>query len=330
MLHGTSGDEAEQVTPRIIELLPDGCEYKTDALGNLIVTKKGEKAPKNKVMLAAHQDEVGFIVTYINADGTLKIAPVGGISPEVVPGRRLVFKNGTVGIVGGKAVHQQTDDEKAKLQKFSDMNMDIGAKNKEQAEKHVAIGDCAYFEPNYAELGNGIISAKALDDRAGCAIMLRLLAKELPYDVTCVFTVQEEIGTRGAKTAAYTVNPDYALVLETTTACDFAGNEGEKRVCELNRGCVISYMDRATIYPKELYRLAFSKAEQKGIPCQTKTMVAGGNDSGAIHTAVGGIKTLALSVPCRYLHSPCCAASKSDIEATERLAYEMYVTLCEL
>ena len=302
---GTSGDEGD-VTKLILSMLPQECDAKIDPLGNIVVNKKGAKTPKNKVMLAAHQDEVGFIVTYITDDGNLKFTTVGGINPEVVIGRQLHFKNGTVGVVGG-----------------------IGASSKAEAEKYVSPGDCAYFRSDYTELGNGYLREKALDDRIGCAIMVDILNKNLPYDVTCVFTVQEEIGTRGAKVAAYTVKPDYAIVLETTTACDFSGNDGEKRVCELGKGCVVSYMDRSTIYDRELYRLGFEKAKEINVPCQTKTLVAGGNDSGAIHSSVGGIRTVALSVPCRYLHSPSCMIKKSDVQSTAELAYAMYLALAE-
>lgn len=224
---GTSGDEGE-VTQLIISMLPEDCEKKIDALGNLIVNKKGRAVPKNKVMLAAHQDEVGFIVTYITEQGYLRFAPVGGINPETVIGRQLSFKNGTVGAVGIKALHQQSEDERGKPVKFDSMLIDIGAKSREEAEKYVLPGDCAYFGCGYTEYGNDMLKAKALDDRAGCAMLIDLLNKELPYDVTCVFTVQEEIGTRGAKAAAFSVKPDYAIVLETTTACDFSGNENEK------------------------------------------------------------------------------------------------------
>ena len=327
-LDAVSGDEAA-VRDYIINKIKNHCEYKIDPLGSIIAFKKGKKTPMNKVMLAAHQDEVGFIVTYITDDGLLKLSAVGGINHEVAVGRQLHFAGGTVGVIGGKAVHQQSEEERSKPVKLDSLTMDIGASSKAEAEKYVSLGDCAYFESNYTELGDGYLREKALDDRVGCAIMIDMLNKPLPYDVTCVFTVQEEIGTRGAKTAAYTVNPDYAIVLETTTACDFSGNDGEKKVCLLGGGCVISYMDRGTIYDRELYRLGFDLAKKSDIPCQTKTLVAGGNDSGAIHTSVGGIRTVALSVPCRYLHSPSCTIKKSDAENTAKLAYEMYLALCE-
>lgn len=325
---GTSGDEGD-VTKLILSMLPQECDAKIDPLGNIIVNKKGAETPKNKVMLAAHQDEVGFIVTYITDDGNLKFTTVGGINPEVVIGRQLHFKNGTVGVVGGKAVHQQSPKERDEPVKLDTLTIDIGASSKAEAEKYVSPGDCAYFRSDYTELGNGYLREKALDDRIGCAIMVDILNKNLPYDVTCVFTVQEEIGTRGAKVASYTVKPDYAIVLETTTACDFSGNDGEKRVCELGRGCVVSYMDRSTIYDRELYRLGFEKAKEINVPCQTKTLVAGGNDSGAIHSSVGGIRTVALSVPCRYLHSTSCMIKKSDVQSTAELAYAMYLALAE-
>ncbi len=325
---GTSGDEAD-IAKLIISKLPENAEYTVDPLGNLIVTKKGAGTPKNKVMLAAHMDEVGFIVTYITSDGYLRIAPVGGINPETVLGRQLTFRNGITGVIGTKAVHQQSEDEREKPVKISAMFLDIGAVSKEEAEKYILPGDCAYFTGEFIEFGDGMLKSKALDDRIGCAIMIEMLNKDLPYDITCVFTTQEEIGTRGAKAAAYSVAPDYALVLETTTACDFSGNDGEKRVCELSKGCVVSYMDNGTIYSRDLYHLAFDTAKEKNIPCQTKSLVAGGNDSGAIHVSRGGIKTLALSVPTRYLHSPACVVKYSDVKATADLAYEMYCKLCE-
>ena len=276
---GTSGDEGD-VTKLILSMLPQECDAKIDPLGNIIVNKKGAKTPKNKVMLAAHQDEVGFIVTYITDDGNLKFTTVGGINPEVVIGRQLHFKNGTVGVVGGKAVHQQSPKERDEPVKLDTLTIDIGASSKAEAEKYVSPGDCAYFRSDYTELGNGYLREKALDDRIGCAIMVDILNKNLPYDVTCVFTVQEEIGTRGAKVAAYTVKPDYAIVLETTTACDFSGNDGEKRVCELGKGCVVSYMDRSTIYDRELYRLGFEKAKtlELGIANKINSYHVNGDD----------------------------------------------------
>ena len=318
-LPGTSGDE-ETVRNAIIERLPSDVTYRVDNLGSLRVEKKGANTPAKKLMMAAHMDEVGFIVTYINEDGTLAFAPVGGILPAVVFGRQLVFKNGVHGAVAGKPLHLLKSEEEDSQPKLSDLCIDIGADNREDAEKLVSIGDCAYFIGEQTDFGDGFMAGKALDDRAGCAIMLELLHKELPCDCTFVFTVQEEIGTRGAAAAAYSVKPDIAVVLETTTACDISGVEGEKKVCVLGEGPVVSYMDRSTIYDRELYRLAFDTAKELDIKCQTKSVVAGGNDSGAIHKAVGGVRTVAVSLPCRYLHSPSCVIKESDLYGSARLA----------
>ncbi len=317
-LNGASGDESD-VTEEIIKLLPKNAKYKIDPLGNLIVEKKGKNRPKSKLMLDAHIDEVGFIVTNINEDGSLSFSAVGGILPAVVFGRQLVFKNGVHGAVAGVPLHLLKGDAKDEQPKISDLRIDIGAKDKEEAEKSVTVGDCAYFTGEQFDFGDGFMAGKALDDRVGCAIMLELMKKDLPYDCTFSFSVQEEIGTRGATVSAYSINPDIAIVLETTTACDISGVKGEKRVCELGKGPVVSYMDKRTVYNRELYKLAFDTAKEIGVQCQTKTVVAGGNDSGAIHTAAGGVRTAAVSLPCRYLHSPYCVIKESDLYETVKL-----------
>jgi endoglucanase len=144
--------------------------------------------------------------------------------------------------------------------------------------------------------------------------MLSLIDGELEYDTYFTFVVQEEVGLRGAEAAAYTVNPDVAVVLESTTASDIPQSSAEKRVCEVGKGPVVSFMDRRTIYDKKLYALAFETAEQSGLPIQTKTMVAGGNDAGAISVSRGGVRTVSVSLPCRYLHSPSCVISENDLE----------------
>lgn len=327
-LDGTSGDESAVREYIMNNITAD--EVTVDNLGNLIVFKKGKARPKNKVMLAAHMDEVGFMVTDITEDGFLRFGAVGGIDPRVVLGRGVRFQNGTLGVVGTKATHQQSSDERKKAPDFADMFIDIGTKDKEAAEKLVSRGDTACFDSDFFGFGDGFIKGKAIDDRAGCLIMMDMINSELPYDMWFAFTVQEEVGTRGAKAASFAIEPDIALVLETTTACDIAGVGGDKRVCQLGRGCVISYMDRSTIYNKVLYKLAFDTAERIGVSAQTKTVVAGGNDSGAIHVSRGGVRTCALSVPCRYLHSPSCVIKMSDFEATKALAVAMAEACAEL
>lgn len=330
-LDGASGDEGAVRDYIRSNITAD--EIFTDNLGNLIVFKKGRLVPKNKIMFAAHMDEVGFMVTDITEDGFLRFGAVGGIDPRVVLGRPLRFKNGVCGVVGTKAVHQQTADERKKAPDFGEMLIDIGASTRKDAERYVSRGDCAVFSSDSFRFGDeqdGFVKSKAIDDRAGCLIMMDMINGTPEYDAWYVFTVQEEVGTRGAKAAAFTVAPDIAVVLETTTACDIADTAGDKRVCELGKGCVVSYMDRATIYDRELYQLARKTGDLLGIPTQTKTLIAGGNDSGAIHVSRGGVRTCALSVPCRYLHSPSCVIKESDFEATARLAPAVLNVFAEL
>ena len=197
---------------------------------------------------------------------------------------------------------------------FDKLTIDIGVDSREEALKLVRLGDSVRFVSDFVEFGEGFVKCKAIDDRAGCAIMLRMIEEGVEYDTYFTFVVQEEIGLRGSTCAAFTVAPDYAVVLESTTAADIPSASGEKRVCELGKGPVVSYMDRHTMYDRELFELAFSVAEENGISCQTKTMVAGGNDAGAIHVSRGGVKTAAVSLPCRYLHSPSCVINKADFE----------------
>lgn len=320
LIDGISGDEG-MVRDRIIELIGDRCSCTTDRLGNLIVSYKGRKAPKNKVMVSAHMDEVGFIVTYITDEGFLKLEPVGGVDPRVLFGRRVrVGRNKLPAAVGAKPVHKLSGKEKDKAPDFDEMYADIGAQSREEAQEYVSLGDSVMFEGSFLRFGNGLLSCKAIDDRVGCAVMLKLILDgELEYDTVFTFVVQEEIGLRGSRCAAYAVNPDYALVLEATTAADIPSASGEKRVCEIGKGPVVSFMDRRTVYDKGLYRLAFETAEKNGIPCQTKTMVAGGNDAGAIHLTRGGVSTAAISLPCRYLHSSCCVIGEEDLRNTYTL-----------
>lgn len=327
-INGASGDESRVRDFIISKINTD--DYHVDNLGNLIVHKKGKNRTDKKIMFAAHMDEVGFMITDITEDGFLRFGAVGGVDPRVVIGRGLVLENGTRGVVGTKAVHQQSPEERKKAPDFDGLLLDIGAATRAEAEKYANRGDYAYFDTDFFRFGDGFIKGKAIDDRAGCLIMIDMINSELEYDAWFVFTVQEEVGTRGAKAAAFSIAPDIAFVLETTTACDIAGVSGDKKVCELGKGCVVSFMDRSTIYDGELYRLAFSVAAEHSIPVQTKTLVAGGNDSGAIHVSAGGVRTCALSVPCRYLHSPSCVIKESDYNAVKSLAFAMLSAAAKL
>lgn len=317
-LNGVSGRE-DEVREYLIKKIGDKGECTVDNLGNLIVFKKGKKTPDKKLMLAAHMDEVGFIVNYITDDGFLRLSSVGGIDKRVVFGRSIIIGGGVNGVIAAKPVHLLKGEEKDKIPDIDKMYVDIGARDKSDALSKVSLGDTAVFSSDFKFLGDTRIKGRAIDDRAGCAIMLDMISGDIPYDMYFVFTTQEEVGLRGAKTAAYSVNPDYAIVIETTTAADIPGVEDEKRVCLLGGGAVVSFMDKSTIYDKRLYALAFSVAEKNNIKCQTKTAIAGGNDAGAIHTARNGIKTIAVSVPCRYLHSPNCVIDKEDFYSVSAL-----------
>lgn len=328
-LNGISGDEGA-VREYIISQIEGKCEYSIDPLGSVIAFCKGRKTPDKKLMISAHMDEVGFIVTYITDKGLIKFAPVGGVDPRIVFGKRVsIGKNGIVGVVGGKALHHLESDEKEKAVPFDKLYIDIGADSKEQAEKFVSLGDSVCFDNSFITMGDKIKS-KAIDDRAGCAVMLDMIRQGVEYDTYFTFVVQEEIGLRGSTAAAYTVDPDYAIVLEATTAADIPASSDDKRVCELDKGAVVSFMDRSTMYDKELYQLAFEIGAQKGIPVQTKTMVAGGNDAGAIHKSRDGVRTCALSVPCRYLHSPSCVISRNDLQSVRALAGKLSKRIFEL
>lgn len=323
LLNAVSGNE-ESVRNFIIDKIKEFCEYSVDNLGNVIALRKGRKTPDKKLMVAAHTDEVGLIITSIRSDGTLTFDAVGGIDSAVIIGKKVkIGKAELNGVVGSKAVHKLSAKQRDEAPEISDLYIDFGAADKQDAEKNVNVGDYAYFDSDYIEFGNRRIKAKAIDDRAGCAIMLSLIEEEPEYDTWYVFNVQEEIGLRGSTVSAYTVQPDIAIVLEATTAADIEGTSGAERVCEVGKGPVVSFMDRSTMYDKELYKTAFSLADELGINCQTKSMIAGGNDSGAIHISGKGVRTIAVSLPCRYLHSPSCVISAQDYDDTYTLVKAM-------
>lgn len=318
-ISGISGRE-NAVRDYIIEKIKDYAEYSIDPLGNLIVFKKGKNPAKNKVMLDAHMDEVGMIVTGISSDGFLKFAKVGGINSKVIIGRSVkVGEKAVNGVIGIKPVHLVDKDKEDAIPTADELYIDIGAADKAEAESVVSLGDAVWFGSNAVEFGDGFIKAKALDDRAGCAILIELIRGELEYDAWFSFSVQEEIGTRGAQTAAFGIAPDYAVVVETTTAADISGVKDNDRVCVCGKGGAVSFMDRRTIYDKTLFDRAFAIAAEKNIICQPKTVVAGGNDAGAIHKSRAGVKVLTVSVPCRYLHSPSCVIKYSDAEESLKL-----------
>ncbi len=324
-----SGFESEAAEYVRQELEQMGLCANFDRMGNLILHKsfgKGER--RKRVMVSAHLDEVGFMITEIRDNGYLGFDTVGGISGAVMAGRRVrvLGDNGTLdGVIASKAIHHKDKDERKNMPSAEKLYIDIGASNGEDACARVKVGDFAVFASETYAFGDGLIKAKALDDRMGCAAMIECIAEleknpsMANIDVYFCFTVREEIGLSGARVAAFEIRPDIAIVLETTAVADIADVPSAQRVAELGGGVAVSVMDRSTIYDKEMTELCLSTAEQCGIPAQTKKYVSGGNDAGSIHKTADGVKVAALSVPTRYLHSAACVASMSDYRAQRDL-----------
>ncbi|MCL2408522.1 MAG: M42 family metallopeptidase [Oscillospiraceae bacterium] len=320
VLDGVSGNEGA-VRDYIIEKVSGHAdEVIIDVMGNVLVFKKGAKTTEKTLMLCAHMDEVGVIVTGITDDGYLKFAMAGGVDGRVCVGKSVTIgPNRVFGVIGCKAIHLVKPDERGKAMKTEDMYIDIGAASKEAAENLVALGDTAAFDDGIVEFGDGLIKAKAIDDRFGCAVMLELVACDLPVDCWFAFTVQEEVGLRGAHTAAFQVNPDIALIIEATTAADFPSVTADKKITKIGGGAVIPFMDGGTIYDRELYKMLTELARNNGIPWQTKNVIAGGTDAAAVQRSRAGVQTAGIAIPTRNLHSPACVGKVSDMEEVRKL-----------
>lgn len=320
-LRGPSGNE-HAVRDYIIEkATPLADSVTVDRMGNVIAFKKGTKPNGKHVLLDAHMDEVGMIVQGINDDGLLSYLTVGGIDPRVVVSKRVrVGEVGVPGVIGAKAIHLQSEDEYHAVLGHDRLYIDVGAKSREEAEEKVKPGDYVTFDSEWVEFGDMMVKSRALDDRVGCMVMLSLLEGEYPCDITCAFTVQEEVGLRGAHCAAGHIHPDCALILEGTTANDLGDVPEHLRVCSPGKGVAISFMDRASIGHKDMGRELRSLATEKGIPWQFKSYTSGGNDGGAVQRETFGVPVTALSVPCRYIHSASSVCSFRDIDAMYQLA----------
>jgi endoglucanase len=322
LIDATAGDE-DKVRDFIINEIKDHCEYKIDNLGNILCFKKGNHIPLKKVMIDAHMDEVGLIITSVTDSGFLKFSTVGGIDVSALMFRKVKINGYINGVISGKPFHLLSSDSRKKLPKDSDLYIDIGAKDKADALDKVSLGDRAVITSDFEILGDKVKS-KALDDRIGCATLISLLKEDTDYDFYATFTMGEEIGLRGAKVATFAINPDSAIVLEGTTAADIADVPNEKTVCNLGNGVAVSFMDRSTVYDRDYYNSAL----QSGIKCQVKRAVAGGNNSGSVHLTREGVRTIALSVPCRYIHTSNSIAHIGDIENQRDLAKYMLNGIC--
>lgn len=319
MLPGVSGNEdavrryiADQIRAHVDEMW-------VDPLGNLIA-RKGSHLPGPHLMLAAHMDEVGLMITHIEDDGLLRFSTVGGIDPRVLPSTFLrIGKDQVPGVIGAKPIHLKKADERNKPVPFDDLFIDIGARDRAEAERLVKVGDYAVFWTDYEELGERRAKGKAFDDRVGCHVLIELLKGPVSSPLTAAFTVQEEIGLRGAKVAAQAVQPDYAVVLEGTTCADIPLSVPHGESTRLGRGPAITMADRTTVVHPKMVQALIEAAERANVPYQIKRTTFGGTDAGSIHRAGAGIPTGVVSVPCRYIHSPAAMLSLDDVANTIRL-----------
>lgn len=324
-LTGTSGDE-QNISKYIVEKAKEYANsIEVDNIGNVIAFKKGKKSSENNVvMLSAHMDEVGFIVTYVESNGLIRFCTVGGISSNVILGDRvLVGKNKILGVIGNKPQHLLNNDEKTKIANFDNMFIDIGTNSKEETLSFIDIGDFCYFNSSVENLGKNFLVGKAFDDRVGCAILLEIMRENLEYDTYFCFNTREEVGCIGAKTVSNKIKPTHSIVVECTTAGDNLGFSGHNKVCSLNNGTVISYMDKGCIYDYNLFALAKNICKKQNITHQLKSGIYGGNDAREIQKSNNGCKVLAISVPARNLHTKSIVISKSDIESTKELTLQL-------
>jgi len=320
MKNGLSGDESD-VREYIKELISPYCkEIITDNLGNLIAYKEGKKTQNFTIMYDAHTDETGYYIKKIGEDGLLYFDSIG-VTAAVTPGKTVTVKATAGkeekfidGVIGLTPIHLTNAENRSKVPKISEMCIDIGAKNKEDACKYVNIADSVYFKSDAGDFGN-LIKAKALDDRIGCYVLIKMIMSDLENSAWFSFSVQEEVGCRGTQAAAYRIKPDYAVIVEGTTAGDIGNVEETRQVCHVGEGVAVSFADSRTVYNPEFITKVTEAANKENVKWQLKTYVSGGNDAGNIERTAAGTKVCTLSVPVRYLHSRISAASESDVES---------------
>ena len=306
----------------------------------------GDPKKRKRVMLSAHTDEVGFMIEEIKSDGMLTFGCLGGMDSAILAGKRVLVGNEKTlinGVICSKAIHHKKKSERDSAVDSDKLYIDAGFTSREEAEAEVSVGDFATFdEPadNSFTFGKDgqTLKMKALDDRMGCAVLIELMRKlnrereslSLNLDVYFCLTVREETGCSGAIVVSEKIAPDFALVFESTAVGDIPNAPSEKRVAELGGGAVISVADRSTIYDAELIDTAFAMARKKEIPLQVKRYLSGGNDAGHIHKSGVGVRSLAISVPTRYLHSPTCVAHCEDYRSARAIGFAMLEAISEI
>ncbi len=304
---GPSGYETE-VTSLIKTMITDFVdEIKTDVLGNLIAIKKGA-SNGHKIMFAAHTDEIGVVVTHIDKEGFLRFATVGGVGISTLVGNRIRFPNGIIGVI----YHEKADWKDLKIDK---LYIDIGAESKEEAMEQVKIGEFGIFHREFCDLGNRLI-AKSMDDRVGCAVLVEAIKKikEPRNALYFVFTTQEEVGLRGARTAAYDLEPDLGIAVDVTITGDMP--EARRMEVSLGKGAAIKVKDSSLIVHPKVKQILMDLAEKNKIPYQMEVLEFGGTDAGAIHLTRSGVPSGAISIPTRYVHSPSEMIDIRDVEAS--------------
>jgi putative aminopeptidase FrvX len=318
---GVSSTEKE-VRLLIRDLIADDVdEWHVDTMGNLIALKKGTGAVDLRVLVDAHMDEAGLMVTEIDSSGMLKFEGVGGFDDRALLGKVVqVGPKKLTGVIGARPIHLLKSGQFTAVVKKDAMRIDIGAKSKEGARSKVKVGDTAAFVTAYEELGPTAIG-KAFDNRAGCAALIELLrAEPYPFDLVAAFTVQEEVGLRGAEVAAYGVKPDVALVLECTPAFDLPNEDDASPNVALGQGPSIYVMDRGTIQDPRLVSHITRTADQHGIPFQIRQPGGGGTNTAAIQRLHGGIPAATIATPGRYAHTPAMMIHLQDYANVVRLA----------
>lgn len=317
---GAPGYE-QRIRAFILEEMKDiADEIKLDAMGNVIAIKKGKSSDK-KVMLASHMDEIGFIVTHIDDEGFVRFHTLGGFDPKTLTAQRVIIhgREDVIGVMGTKPIHVLTAAERTKAPKIQEYFIDTGLEA-DEVKKLIRIGDPITRERELIEMGN-CVNSKSLDNRVSVFIQMECMRalkdKEVPYDIYAAFTVQEEVGLRGATTAASGFDPDFAIALDVTLAYDLPGAAPHERISELNSGTAIKVMDGRTICDYRMVEFMRSTAIKHEIPYQMEILPAGGTDTAALQRdGRGGSIAGAISIPTRYLHQVIEMASKKDIQAT--------------
>lgn len=318
---GVASDEKE-IRLLLRDLIADHVdEWRVDALGNLLALKKGDGSSDLRVMVDAHMDEVGLMITSVDSNGTLRFETVGGFDPRALLGKVVqVGAKKHIGIIGATPVHLLKAGEGSKVVPVNTMRIDIGAKNKDAAAALVNPGDYAAFVTDYEEVGQCAIG-KAFDNRAGCAALVELLQKErYPFDLYAAFTVQEEVGLVGAKTAAFGLKPDAALVLESTPAYDLPTKEDASPNVALGKGPSLYVMDSQTIQDPRLVRHIVQTAVSHNIPYQIRRPGGGGTNTGNIQQSHSGVPAATIAVPGRYAHTPTLMINLEDYANVVKLA----------